>query len=154
MTCKSLPPALLWLPANLQRLGNRWLASLLLELRLLSDVTGCLSYISSYLCKGACVFLVASSILWLQLSSMTCVRRLTDCFPLPRSISQNSSVLHEEDDEKSCSESEIRISRRKSPRHHEEVMLSFCLKGFEHYLCFSPPTHPGMKIVFRQHDKS
>ncbi|XP_061472263.1 E3 ubiquitin ligase RNF157 isoform X5 [Rhineura floridana] len=39
---------------------------------------------------------------------------------LSKSISQNSSVLHEEEDEKTCSESEIRISRRKSPRPHEE----------------------------------
>lgn len=31
-------------PANLQRLGYKWLASLLLELCLLSDVTNCLSY--------------------------------------------------------------------------------------------------------------
>lgn len=46
---------------------------------------------------------------------------------LHRSISQNSSVLHEEEDEKSCSESEIRISRRKSPLQHEEVIIS---KGF------------------------
>uniref|UniRef100_A0A8D0GRH9 E3 ubiquitin-protein ligase n=1 Tax=Sphenodon punctatus TaxID=8508 RepID=A0A8D0GRH9_SPHPU len=38
---------------------------------------------------------------------------------LSNSISQNSSVLHEED-EKSCSESEIRISRRKSPHQPEE----------------------------------
>ncbi|XP_044309739.1 E3 ubiquitin ligase RNF157 isoform X4 [Varanus komodoensis] len=39
---------------------------------------------------------------------------------LSKSISQNSSVLHEEEDEKTCSESEIRISRRKSPHPHEE----------------------------------
>ncbi|KYO31197.1 E3 ubiquitin ligase RNF157 isoform X2 [Alligator mississippiensis] len=54
--------------------------------------------------------------------------RLSDCSSqglklkksLSKSISQNSSVLHEEEDEKSCSESEIRISRRKSPLQHEE----------------------------------
>ncbi|XP_054831197.1 E3 ubiquitin ligase RNF157 [Eublepharis macularius] len=54
--------------------------------------------------------------------------RLSDCGSqglklkksLSKSISQNSSVLHEEEDEKSCSESDIRISRRKSPRHLEE----------------------------------
>uniref|UniRef100_A0A8C0H1K4 E3 ubiquitin-protein ligase n=1 Tax=Chelonoidis abingdonii TaxID=106734 RepID=A0A8C0H1K4_CHEAB len=39
---------------------------------------------------------------------------------LSKSVSQTSSVLHEEDDEKSCSESEIRIFRRKSPYQHEE----------------------------------
>uniref|UniRef100_A0A8C3SMR1 E3 ubiquitin-protein ligase n=1 Tax=Chelydra serpentina TaxID=8475 RepID=A0A8C3SMR1_CHESE len=39
---------------------------------------------------------------------------------LSKSVSQTSSVLHEEDDEKSCSESEIGISRRKSPLQHEE----------------------------------
>ncbi|KAM7146118.1 E3 ubiquitin ligase RNF157 isoform 1-T1 [Macrochelys suwanniensis] len=38
---------------------------------------------------------------------------------LSKSVSQTSSVLHEEDD-KSCSESEIGISRRKSPLQHEE----------------------------------
>ncbi|XP_065419486.1 E3 ubiquitin ligase RNF157 isoform X2 [Chrysemys picta bellii] len=54
--------------------------------------------------------------------------RLSDCGSqglklkksLSKSVSQTSSVLHEEDDEKSCSESEIRISRRKSPHQHEE----------------------------------
>ncbi|XP_048343520.1 E3 ubiquitin ligase RNF157 isoform X3 [Sphaerodactylus townsendi] len=54
--------------------------------------------------------------------------RLSDCGSqglklkksLSKSISQNSSVLHEEEDEKSCSESEIRISRKKSPHHQEE----------------------------------
>uniref|UniRef100_A0A670IKZ6 E3 ubiquitin-protein ligase n=1 Tax=Podarcis muralis TaxID=64176 RepID=A0A670IKZ6_PODMU len=54
--------------------------------------------------------------------------RLSDCGSqglklkksLSKSISQNSSVLHEEEDEKTGSESEIRISRRKSPRPHEE----------------------------------
>ncbi|XP_075759730.1 E3 ubiquitin ligase RNF157 isoform X3 [Pelodiscus sinensis] len=38
---------------------------------------------------------------------------------LSQSVSQTSSVLHEEE-EKSCSESEIRIARRKSPRQQEE----------------------------------
>ncbi|XP_034960428.1 E3 ubiquitin ligase RNF157 isoform X4 [Zootoca vivipara] len=54
--------------------------------------------------------------------------RLSDCGSqglklkksLSKSISQNSSVLHEEEDEKTGSESEIRISRRKSPRPQEE----------------------------------
>ncbi|XP_066470861.1 E3 ubiquitin ligase RNF157 isoform X2 [Tiliqua scincoides] len=54
--------------------------------------------------------------------------RLSDCGSqglklkksLSKSLSQNSSVLHEEEDEKSCSESEIRIAMRKSPRHLEE----------------------------------
>ncbi|XP_067164563.1 E3 ubiquitin ligase RNF157 isoform X2 [Apteryx mantelli] len=39
---------------------------------------------------------------------------------LSKSISQTSSILPEEDDEKSCSESEIRIAPRKSPAQHEE----------------------------------
>ncbi|XP_074870986.1 E3 ubiquitin ligase RNF157 isoform X2 [Carettochelys insculpta] len=39
---------------------------------------------------------------------------------LSKSASQASSVVHEDDDQKSCSESEISISRRKSPRQHEE----------------------------------
>uniref|UniRef100_K7F371 E3 ubiquitin-protein ligase n=1 Tax=Pelodiscus sinensis TaxID=13735 RepID=K7F371_PELSI len=53
--------------------------------------------------------------------------RLSDCSSqglklkksLSQSVSQTSSVLHEEE-EKSCSESEIRIARRKSPRQQEE----------------------------------
>lgn len=46
----------------------------------------------------------------------------TLCFaPLARSISQNSSILPEEEDEKSCTESELRVSRRRSPARHEEV---------------------------------
>ncbi|XP_067403696.1 E3 ubiquitin ligase RNF157 isoform X2 [Emydura macquarii macquarii] len=53
--------------------------------------------------------------------------RLSDCSSqglklkksLSKSLSQASSVLREEDD-KSCSESEVRISRRKFPHHHEE----------------------------------
>ncbi|XP_042308611.1 E3 ubiquitin ligase RNF157 isoform X2 [Sceloporus undulatus] len=56
------------------------------------------------------------------------LERLSDCGSqglklkksLSKSISQNSSVLHEEEDEKTCSESEIRISRRKSPHPQEE----------------------------------
>ncbi|NWR43284.1 RN157 ligase, partial [Regulus satrapa] len=45
----------------------------------------------------------------------------TLCFaPLARSISQNSSILPEEEDEKSCTESELRVSRRRSPARHEE----------------------------------
>uniref|UniRef100_A0A8C8SR37 E3 ubiquitin-protein ligase n=1 Tax=Pelusios castaneus TaxID=367368 RepID=A0A8C8SR37_9SAUR len=54
--------------------------------------------------------------------------RLSDCSSqghklkksLSKSLSQTSSVLPEEDDEKSCSESEVRISRRKYPHQHEE----------------------------------
>lgn len=46
----------------------------------------------------------------------------TFCFaPLARSISQNSSILPEEEDEKSCTESELRVARRRSPARHEEV---------------------------------
>ena len=38
-----------------------------------------------------------------------------------RSISQNSSVLHEEEDERSCSESETQLSQRLSAPHLGEV---------------------------------
>ena len=38
-----------------------------------------------------------------------------------RSISQNSSVLHEEEDERSCSESDTQLSQRLSVQHPEEV---------------------------------
>lgn len=41
--------------------------------------------------------------------------------PPGRSISQNSSILPEEEDEKSCTESELRVSRRRSPARREEV---------------------------------
>lgn len=42
--------------------------------------------------------------------------------PAPgRSISQNSSILPEEEDEKLCTESELRVSRRRSPARREEV---------------------------------
>lgn len=41
--------------------------------------------------------------------------------PPPRSVSQNSSILPEEEDEKSCTESELRVSRRRSPARREEV---------------------------------
>ncbi|NXL59886.1 RN157 ligase, partial [Chordeiles acutipennis] len=40
--------------------------------------------------------------------------------PLGRSISQNSSILPEEEDEKSCTESELRVCRRTSPARCEE----------------------------------
>ncbi|XP_074120848.1 E3 ubiquitin ligase RNF157 [Sminthopsis crassicaudata] len=40
---------------------------------------------------------------------------------LSKSISQNSSVLHKEDDEQSCSESEMQLSHRQSPHQLEEV---------------------------------
>lgn len=46
----------------------------------------------------------------------------TLCFAsLARSISQNSSILPEEEDEKSCTESELRVARRRSPARCEEV---------------------------------
>uniref|UniRef100_A0A8B9FGK7 E3 ubiquitin-protein ligase n=1 Tax=Amazona collaria TaxID=241587 RepID=A0A8B9FGK7_9PSIT len=41
--------------------------------------------------------------------------------PLGRSISQNSSILPDEEDEKSCTESELRVSRRRSPVRCQEV---------------------------------
>lgn len=58
--------------------------------------------------------------------------RLSDCSSqgfklkksLSKSISQNSSVLHEEEDEKTCSELDMRISRRKSPRPGEECGIT------------------------------
>ncbi|XP_051015038.1 E3 ubiquitin ligase RNF157 isoform X1 [Acomys russatus] len=54
--------------------------------------------------------------------------RLSDCSSqglklkksLSKSISQNSSVLHEEEDERSCSESETQLSQRLSAQHPEE----------------------------------
>ncbi|XP_051850947.1 E3 ubiquitin ligase RNF157 isoform X3 [Antechinus flavipes] len=54
--------------------------------------------------------------------------RLSDCSSqelklknsLSKSISQNSSVLHKEDDEQSCSESEMQLSHRQSPHQLEE----------------------------------
>uniref|UniRef100_A0A670IJZ5 E3 ubiquitin-protein ligase n=1 Tax=Podarcis muralis TaxID=64176 RepID=A0A670IJZ5_PODMU len=78
--------------------------------------------------------------------------RLSDCGSqglklkksLSKSISQNSSVLHEEEDEKTGSESEIRISRRKSPRPHEEVIV--CLKGLG-FILKKPPLLPGNRRV-------
>ncbi|NXB77815.1 RN157 ligase, partial [Donacobius atricapilla] len=56
------------------------------------------------------------------------LERLPDCGPaglkmkksISKSISQNSSILPEEEDEKSCTESELRVSRRRSPACHEE----------------------------------
>ncbi|XP_032607444.3 E3 ubiquitin ligase RNF157 isoform X1 [Taeniopygia guttata] len=56
------------------------------------------------------------------------LERLPDCGPpglklkksISKSISQNSSILPEEEDEKSCTESELRVSRRRSPARHEE----------------------------------
>uniref|UniRef100_A0A671F4A6 E3 ubiquitin-protein ligase n=1 Tax=Rhinolophus ferrumequinum TaxID=59479 RepID=A0A671F4A6_RHIFE len=54
--------------------------------------------------------------------------RLSDCSSqglklkrsLSKSLSQNSSVLHEEDDERSCSESETHLSRRPSAQQLEQ----------------------------------
>jgi len=54
--------------------------------------------------------------------------RLSDCSSqgiklkksLSKSVSQNSSVLHEEEDERSCSESETPLSQRPSAQHLEE----------------------------------
>nr|XP_013797312.1 PREDICTED: RING finger protein 157 [Apteryx mantelli mantelli] len=62
------------------------------------------------------------------LRALSPLERLSDCGSqglklkksLSKSISQTSSILPEEDDEKSCSESEIRIAPRKSPAQHEE----------------------------------
>uniref|UniRef100_A0A452QBD6 E3 ubiquitin-protein ligase n=1 Tax=Ursus americanus TaxID=9643 RepID=A0A452QBD6_URSAM len=54
--------------------------------------------------------------------------RLSDCSSqgiklkksLSKSVSQNSSVLHEEEDERSCSDSETQLSQRPSAQHLEE----------------------------------
>ncbi|XP_023584998.1 E3 ubiquitin ligase RNF157 [Trichechus manatus latirostris] len=54
--------------------------------------------------------------------------RLSDCSSqglklkksLSKSVSQNSSVLHEEEDERSCSESETHLSRRRSAQYLRE----------------------------------
>ncbi|XP_061866752.1 E3 ubiquitin ligase RNF157 isoform X2 [Colius striatus] len=62
------------------------------------------------------------------LRAMEPLERLHDCGPpglkmkksLSKSISQNSSILPEEEDEKSCTESELRIPRRSPARHEEE----------------------------------
>ncbi|NXK54857.1 RN157 ligase, partial [Chauna torquata] len=62
------------------------------------------------------------------LRALSPLERLSDCAPpglklkksLSKSISQNSSILPEEEDEKSCTESEPRGSRRKSPVRLEE----------------------------------
>ncbi|KAM3847092.1 E3 ubiquitin ligase RNF157 isoform 3-T5 [Vipera latastei] len=61
------------------------------------------------------------------IQTLPSLERLSDCGnqghklkkSLSKSISHNSSVLHEEED-KACSESEVRISRRKSPCPHGE----------------------------------
>ncbi|RLV99246.1 hypothetical protein DV515_00009980 [Chloebia gouldiae] len=63
------------------------------------------------------------------LRALSPLERLPDCGPpglklkksISKSISQNSSILPEEEDEKSCTESELRVSRRRSPARHEEV---------------------------------
>uniref|UniRef100_A0A8C4V2K4 E3 ubiquitin-protein ligase n=1 Tax=Falco tinnunculus TaxID=100819 RepID=A0A8C4V2K4_FALTI len=62
------------------------------------------------------------------LRALSPLERLPDCGPpglklkksLSKSISQNSSILPEEEDEKSCTESELRVSRRRSPARREE----------------------------------
>ncbi|NWX51475.1 RN157 ligase, partial [Steatornis caripensis] len=62
------------------------------------------------------------------LRALSPLEGLPDCGPpglklkksLSKSISQNSSILPEEEDEKSCTESELRVSRRRSPARCEE----------------------------------
>ncbi|XP_042658496.1 E3 ubiquitin ligase RNF157 isoform X7 [Tyto alba] len=62
------------------------------------------------------------------LRALSPLERLPDCGPpglklkksLSKSISQNSSILPEEEDEKSCTESELRVSRKRSPARCEE----------------------------------
>ncbi|XP_064007042.1 E3 ubiquitin ligase RNF157 isoform X4 [Pogoniulus pusillus] len=62
------------------------------------------------------------------LRALSPLERLPDCGPpglklkksLSKSISQNSSILPEEEDEKSCTESELRVPRRSPGRCEEE----------------------------------
>ncbi|XP_075296737.1 E3 ubiquitin ligase RNF157 isoform X4 [Opisthocomus hoazin] len=62
------------------------------------------------------------------LRALSPLDRVPDCGPpglklkksLSKSISQNSSILPEEQDEKSCTESELRVSRRRSPARRKE----------------------------------
>ncbi|OPJ88706.1 RING finger protein 157 isoform B [Patagioenas fasciata monilis] len=62
------------------------------------------------------------------LRALSPLERLPDCGPpglklkksISKSISQNSSILPEEDDEKSCTESELRVSQRRSLARCEE----------------------------------
>ncbi|XP_059684277.1 E3 ubiquitin ligase RNF157 [Gavia stellata] len=62
------------------------------------------------------------------LRALSPLQRLPDCGPpglklkksLSKSVSQNSSILPEEEDEKSCTESELKVSRRRSPARREE----------------------------------
>ncbi|NWR66377.1 RN157 ligase, partial [Bucorvus abyssinicus] len=62
------------------------------------------------------------------LRALSPLERLPDCGPpglklkksLSKSVSQNSSILPEEEDEKSCTESELRVSRRSPARCEEE----------------------------------
>ncbi|XP_042689145.1 E3 ubiquitin ligase RNF157 [Centrocercus urophasianus] len=62
------------------------------------------------------------------LRALSPLERLSECAPpglklkksLSKSVSQNSSILPEEEDEKSCTESELRVCRRKSPARLEE----------------------------------
>ncbi|XP_071672814.1 E3 ubiquitin ligase RNF157 isoform X4 [Patagioenas fasciata] len=62
------------------------------------------------------------------LRALSPLERLPDCGPpglklkksISKSISQNSSILPEEEDEKSCTESELRVSQRRSLARCEE----------------------------------
>ncbi|NXN25894.1 RN157 ligase, partial [Nycticryphes semicollaris] len=62
------------------------------------------------------------------LRALSPLDRLPECAPpglklkksLSKSISQNSSILPEEEEEKSCTESELRVSRRRSSARREE----------------------------------
>ncbi|XP_072208064.1 E3 ubiquitin ligase RNF157 isoform X2 [Excalfactoria chinensis] len=62
------------------------------------------------------------------LRALSPLERLSECAPaglklkksISKSVSQNSSILPEEEDEKSCTESEPRVPRRKSPARLEE----------------------------------
>ncbi|NXC73257.1 RN157 ligase, partial [Anhinga anhinga] len=62
------------------------------------------------------------------LRALSPLERLPDCGApglklkksISKSVSQNSSILPEEEDEKSCTESELRINRRRSPARREE----------------------------------
>ncbi|XP_029456306.1 E3 ubiquitin ligase RNF157 isoform X3 [Rhinatrema bivittatum] len=67
----------------------------------------------------------------LPIRTLSPLDRLSNCSSqglklktMSKSISQNSSMLHEEEEERACSKSEIRISRRKSFQHGEECGIT------------------------------
>lgn len=69
-----------------------------------------------------------SKMMWEVRGELWGERPLYPTLPFCRSVSQNSSILPEEEDEKSCTESELRVCRRKSPARLEEVSV-LCAPG-------------------------